>query len=192
MTNSPFSFVLIFGPPASGKMTVGQELQKLTEYKLFYNHMSLELVNQFFDFGTPNFRKLDKKIRFDIFKAVANSAINGLIFTLVWDLNDKGDEEYIDEIVHLFKDRNPKIYFVELQCTLEERLIRNKHEHRLALKPTKRNVDASEKRLLNNESKYRMNTLEGEIPYKSIFKINNTHLAAREVAEKIVAHFGLE
>jgi adenylate kinase family enzyme len=29
--------VVIFGPPAVGKMTVGHELTKLTGYKLFHN-----------------------------------------------------------------------------------------------------------------------------------------------------------
>ncbi|MED3553043.1 hypothetical protein P4449_21750 [Cytobacillus praedii] len=36
-------FVLIFGPQAVGKMTVGQELEKITELKLFHNHMTIEL-----------------------------------------------------------------------------------------------------------------------------------------------------
>ena len=30
---------MICGPQAVGKMTVGQELAKMTEYKLFYNHI---------------------------------------------------------------------------------------------------------------------------------------------------------
>ncbi len=64
-------FIFIVGPPAVGKMTVGQALAKQTGYKLFYNHMSLELVNQFFDFGTPHFRDLGKTIRFEIFKEIA-------------------------------------------------------------------------------------------------------------------------
>ena len=34
-------FILIFGPQAVGKMTVGQELQKITGLKLFHNHMTL-------------------------------------------------------------------------------------------------------------------------------------------------------
>ena len=45
-------FVLIFGPQAVGKMTVGQELAKITDLKLFYNHMTIDLVGQFFDYGT--------------------------------------------------------------------------------------------------------------------------------------------
>jgi len=40
--------VIIIGPHAVGKMTVGQELAKLTGLKLFHNHMSIELVRKFF------------------------------------------------------------------------------------------------------------------------------------------------
>ena len=37
--------VLIFGPQAVGKMTVGQELAKKTGLKLFHNHMTIELLS---------------------------------------------------------------------------------------------------------------------------------------------------
>lgn len=185
------NLIIICGAPASGKMTVGQELQKLTNYKLFHNHMSIKLVNQFFDFGMPNFRKLDKKIRFDIFKEIADSEIAGLIFTYVWAFNEESDETYVDEIVDVFKKRNPKVCFVELNCALEERLIRNKGASRLEHKPSKRNIELSEKLLLANEKTYRMESLEGEFQNKNFFKINNTELAAAEVASKIVDHFSL-
>ena len=36
--------VIIIGPPAVGKMTIGQALEKITDLKLFHNHMSIELV----------------------------------------------------------------------------------------------------------------------------------------------------
>lgn len=42
-------FILIFGPQAVGKMTVGQELAKLTDLKIFHNHMTIDLVSPFFD-----------------------------------------------------------------------------------------------------------------------------------------------
>jgi shikimate kinase len=35
-------FVLIFGPPAVGKMTVGHEVAQRTGFKLFHNHLSIE------------------------------------------------------------------------------------------------------------------------------------------------------
>ena len=37
-------FIQILGPQAVGKMTVGQELAKITNYKLLYNHMTIEMV----------------------------------------------------------------------------------------------------------------------------------------------------
>lgn len=33
-------FILLFGPQAVGKMTIGHELEKITELKLFHNHMT--------------------------------------------------------------------------------------------------------------------------------------------------------
>jgi hypothetical protein len=154
--------------------------------------MSLELVNQFFDFGTTAFRELDKKIRFDIFEEIAKSDINGLIFTLVWAFNEKDDEDYIDEIINVFKSRIQKVCIAELKCDLEERLKRNKHENRLKHKPSKRDVDFSDKLILDAEKRHRMNSLEGEFPNKSIFKIENTHLSAFETAKKIASHFSLK
>ena len=36
--------VLLFGDCAVGKMTVGQELAKITDLRLFHNHMTIEPV----------------------------------------------------------------------------------------------------------------------------------------------------
>ena len=68
-------FVLIIGPKAVGKMTVGQELEKITGLKLLHNHMTLDLVSKFFDFD--NHRKKLSEIsdlfRFTLFEEVAKS-----------------------------------------------------------------------------------------------------------------------
>ena len=42
------NLVLIFGSGAAGKMTVGQELMKITDYRLFHNHMIIEPVLDIF------------------------------------------------------------------------------------------------------------------------------------------------
>ncbi len=184
--------VIIFGPAASGKMTVGQELAKLTGLKLFHNHMSIDLVHQFFDFGTPPFSALDKHIRFGIFKEIAKSDLKGLIFTMVWAVDDKEDEEYVDEIVSFFDEQGAnKAIFVELNTELKERLKRNKHPHRLEHKPLKRDLEFSEKVLLYDEAHYQTNTKEGDLPNKDIFKINNTNINASEAALLIKDHYDL-
>ena len=43
-TDSSPTLVIICGPPAVGKMTVGLELSALTGIPLFHNHMSIETV----------------------------------------------------------------------------------------------------------------------------------------------------
>ena len=183
--------IVIFGPSAVGKMTVGQELEKITKLKLFHNHMSLELVNQFFDFGAPSFSRLDKKIRFAIFEEVAKSELEGLIFTIVWAHNYKEDEDYINEIEAIFRKEGGSIQYVELISDLEVRLKRNRHEHRLKHKASKRNVEFSEKVMLSDEQEYTMNTEEGAYPDKTIFKIENTDLPAKEVAQMIKTKYDL-
>ncbi|WP_433744437.1 hypothetical protein [Paenibacillus amylolyticus] len=52
--------VIIFGPQAVGKMTVGQELEKITNLKLFHNHMTIELVSPYFSYGTPQGQGLER------------------------------------------------------------------------------------------------------------------------------------
>jgi hypothetical protein len=42
-------FIIIFGPSAVGKMSVGQALADMTDMKLFHNHMSIEAVRPIFD-----------------------------------------------------------------------------------------------------------------------------------------------
>jgi replication-associated recombination protein RarA len=61
-------FVVIFGPPAVGKMTVGHELSKITGFRLFHNHMTIELVLNFFDFGDPQFEALVSEFRQRVFE----------------------------------------------------------------------------------------------------------------------------
>ncbi len=185
------NFVLIFGPAASGKMTVGQELAKTTGLKLFHNHMSIELVHQFFDFGTPAFIRLDQYIRFQLFREVAQSDLSGLIFTLVWAIDLEEDKQYVDEIIDIFRQVGAKVHFVELVVKLEERLRRNKHPHRLLHKPTKRNTERAETALLYDEENYRTNTLPGEFTEYNILKIENTKRSAEETAKLIKAHFAL-
>ena len=104
--------VILFGPPAVGKMTVGQELEKITGLKLFHNHMSIELARNFFDFGTPAFNRLTNLFRFEIFKEVANSDLEGLIFTFVWAFGLEKEEAYVNSIVEIFEEAGADIHLI--------------------------------------------------------------------------------
>ena len=182
-------FIVIFGPPAVGKMSVGQELAKLTGFKLFHNHMTIELVLNFFDYGDPPFQRLVSEFRRRVFEEVAASDLPGLIFTFVWAMNLESEKEYIDSTCEIFREKNADIYFVELEADLSERLKRNESESRLSAKPSKRDVQSSKEKLLEHDEKYQLNS-NGDFFYtENYIKINNTHLSAFDAARKIVETF---
>jgi len=182
-------FVVIFGPPAVGKMTVGFELAKLTGLKLFHNHLTIDLVLNFFDFGEPQFHRLVAEFRRRIFEEVAASDLSGLIFTFVWAFDLEAETEYIEKICKIFREKNSDVYFVELEADLSERLKRNESEFRLSQKPPKRDVEKSKENLLAQE-KYKLNT-DGDFFYaENYLKINNTNLSAEEAAQIIAKKFG--
>lgn len=184
------NFLVIFGPPAVGKMTVGHELAKLTGLRLFHNHMTIDMVLNFFDFGQPEFHRLVSEFRRRIFEEVAVSDLPGLIFTFVWALDQESDRAFIERSCDIFRDKGASVYFVELEADLSERLRRNVSEFRLSQKPPKRDVEKSRERLLEDDKKYKLNS-DGDFFYtENYLKINNTDLPAEKVARMIVDEFG--
>lgn len=180
--------VLLFGPQAVGKMTVGQELEKVTNLKLFHNHMTIELLQPFFGFSEEMWR-LSNLMREEIFEAFSKSDNYGMIFTFMWAFNEQEDWKWVEKLTNIFESKGGEVYFVELESDLEERLKRNKTPNRLKHKPSKRNIKDSEKRLLASLDRLRLNSNEGEINKENYLEINNTHLSAEEVAKMIKKEF---
>jgi hypothetical protein len=183
-------FVVIFGPPAVGKMTVGYELARLTGLKLFHNHMTIDLVLNFFEFGQEPFQKLVGEFRRRIFEEVAASDLPGLIFTFVWALEMDSEREYIEQICDIFREKSAKIFFVELEADLDERLKRNESEFRLLQKLPKRDIEKSKENLLLAHEKHKLNTEGDFFDGENYLKINNTNLSAADAARIIVEKFG--
>ncbi|MDA3839133.1 MAG: AAA family ATPase [Candidatus Delongbacteria bacterium] len=182
-------FIIIFGPHAVGKMTVGQELEKLTGIKLFHNHMSIDLVAPFFSYGTKAGQRLVSMIREGIFAEFAKSDEKGLIFTFIWGFNEQSEWDYIDKICNIFESEGGEVYFVELVADLEERLKRNKTPNRLNHKPMKQNIEWSDNYVIKSMEKFRMTSNEGEITRENFIKINNTYLSPEETAKIIKDRF---
>ena len=184
-------FVMIIGPQAVGKMTVGQELAKITGLKLFHNHMTIELVRLIFDYDKDAYRKMNKLIRDEVFKEFSKSNQKGIIFTGCLDFGDNFEEEMKD--VNRWSALFDETYVIELETTLEERLKRNKTANRLEHKASKRNLEWSEKDLLKSVTKHKFNSdpVVGEKIFKNYLRIDNTNLSAEEVAKMIKEKFDL-
>jgi len=178
--------VLLFGTSAVGKMTVGQELAKITELKLFHNHMTIEPVIEIF--GTLN-RTAVNRLREVIFEEFARSDNYGLIFTYVWALDQPEEWAYVEKIKAIFEGAD--IYYVELVADQKVRLERNRTENRLKHKPSKRDVEMSQWRLIHDDEKYRCESHDGEITFPNYLRIDNTNLPPEEAARIIKETFGL-
>ena len=135
--------VFIVGPPAVGKMTVGTELARRTGLRLFHNHHTIDLVLQFFPYGTPPFQRLNGEFRRRIFEEVAASELPGLIFTYVWAFDHESDAAAVEEYASIFRARSGRVVFVELEATQAERLRRNETELRQAFQARCRAVAAT-------------------------------------------------
>jgi hypothetical protein len=185
------TLVFIVGPPAVGKMTVGAELARRTGLRLFHNHLTIELALRFFPFGSPPFGRLVNEFRRRVVEEVAASDLPGMIFTCAWAFDQPSDEAFVEELAAIFRDRQGRVLFVELEATQAERLRRNETEFRLAEKPSKRDVEQSRARLLEADATYRLNS-SGRFDGRSDWLwMDNAELAPDVVADRVIAHFGL-
>jgi len=180
--------VIVVGPQAVGKMTVGEELEKRTELKLLHNHMTIDLVLKFMPWEDGI--DLIRSMRDEIMKRVAKGSSLGMIITFIWAFNQKEDWEYVEKIRTIFKEHD--IYYVELNSDVDTRLKRNVTENRLKKKWTKRDTKRSNGELIASMDKHRMISNDNEVPYKNYIRIDNTNLSPIETSNMIIKHFNLK
>ena len=181
-------FVLIIGSGAVGKMTVGQELMKITGLRLFHNHMTIEPVMEIMGyFDGP----LILELRESIFRRFAASQNDGMIFTYMWAFDMQSDWDYIAHVKSIFKPYGTEFYCVELVAPQKVRLARNKTENRLKNKVSKRDTVFSEMRLKMEDEACRLVSNEGEVPFENYLRIDNSSLSAEDAARLIKDTFQL-
>ncbi|MSW72015.1 MAG: hypothetical protein F2829_18370 [Actinobacteria bacterium] len=182
--------LLIIGPPAVGKMTVGRAVADRSTFRLFHNHHTIELLLDVFDYGTPPFNRLNSEFRRRIIEEAAEAGAD-LVFTFVWDLDLPEESDWLARLVEPYADR---VAVVELVAGLDTRLQRNRTEHRLVEKKSKRDLEWSDANVRGMEADYRMSSVPGlDAPGERILAqwphlvLDNTDLPADEVADRILA-----
>ena len=166
--------VFLFGNCAVGKMTVGQALCDITRLKLFHNHMTIEPVIALFGDYKP---RAVARLRDVIFEEFAASDQYGMVFTYMWAFDQQADWDYVEHVKQIFAPYGTEFYYVELVAPQEIRF--------------QRDIEASNRRLINDDLKYRCESLPGEIPFENYLRIDNSLLSPQEAARRIQAHFEL-
>lgn len=163
---------------------------KITDFRLFHNHMTIEPVIEVFGYFNE---QAIYRLRDVIFEEFAAADYYGLIFTAMWAFDMQSDWDYMEHVKDIFKQKNEhaEFYYVELVASQKVRLERNTTVNRLNHKASKRDIAISTQRLLYDDANHRFESFDGEIPFENYMKIDNSNLAPEVVAGKIKEWFHL-
>ncbi|OGH18599.1 MAG: hypothetical protein A2868_02440 [Candidatus Levybacteria bacterium RIFCSPHIGHO2_01_FULL_40_15b] len=117
------NLILLYGPPAVGKLTVAKKLGKLTGYKLFDNHSVIDVVSKIFDWGNPALLKLEYEIRARVVQEAARSGINLIVTGAIVNHNEFLYKGFVDS----YSMRDGRALLVKL--TADKQTLNGRVEH---------------------------------------------------------------
>ena len=173
------NLMIIYGPPAAGKLTVANEIAKRTEFKVFHNHLSIDCVKPVFEFGTPAFWRVVGDIR-DVVITTAVREDVSLIHTFCYEFGV--DDKYFRKLIAAAEDNGGEVHLILLVCDDDERKRRIGNESRVKIGKL---IDPAS---FDREHKPELST---PWPGRDTLIIDTTDTQPERAAEKIVQHFGL-
>ena len=91
--------IVLFGPPAVGKMTVGRAVCAASGFRLFHNHHTSEPLHEIFGQASPAFGTLNAEFRRRVIEEAAANDVR-LLFTTVWNLAGQKDAQMLGGVMH--------------------------------------------------------------------------------------------
>lgn len=170
------NLVFIYGPPGVGKLTVAKELAKLTRYKIFHNHMTVDLLTKFFTIGTDQFWNINTKLRLSLVEAAAKQNIS-LILTNVYA---KGEESYVKSIIKTVKKHKGQAFLVKLSC--------HHSEHHKRIRDPSRKEHGKQHTVKALQKVMKQYNITSTVPIGKSLEIDNTHISAKKCAKLIKSH----
>ena len=110
--------IFLYGLPATGKLTIAREIEALTGYRLFHNHLVVDLLLSVFEFGSPPFVELREQIWLGVIDQACRAALPGLIFTFNPEKTVRPG--FSQAVAELIASHSGQLDLVELVCPLPE------------------------------------------------------------------------
>jgi len=172
--------IFVYGPPASGKLTIAEKLSEATGIPLFHNHLSRDIVKDIYADEINKHYSLVDKIRFDVFEYCAKNNTD-LIFTYVYDRPD--DNNNVKKFIDKIESNNSEILFVELTANKADLIKRVGNESRRKFKKlTDKNIMRN---LTQDMSRF-------TIPFVNALRINTSELSPDKSIKIILSEFKLK
>jgi shikimate kinase len=173
------ALIYIYGPPASGKLTIAEKLSSLSGFPLFHNHMTVNSISSIFAFGTEPYNDVVHRLRLDVFQTAARTGTS-LIFTnnSAWS-EPNGRARFVaftDEVKEAVETHQGRVVFVRLSAprnVLEERLAsesRRVHEKLLDVDQFRELLESFDESFLHNDDlSIDTSTMNAETAAQTIF-----------------------
>ena len=178
------NIIVLYGPVAAGKLTVGEILSEKLGYKLSHNHLINDLVRSVYDKGTLGGERLIEEFRIKFYEEVVKSGIS-FIITHTYSNNfvsktGLSDPEYMKKLEAIFEKHNANAIFIHIKSNKETLIDRVSHQSR---KRFRKLTDKEEmKKLLEN------NDFDTSAPVKNNVVIDNSNFTPEETASKIIEY----
>jgi hypothetical protein len=174
------NLVYMYGPPATGKLTVANALAAQTGYKVFHNHLSIDCIRPVFDFGRESFWRLVHQIRLMTIEEAARSGTD-LIYTSVY--SHPKNQVLLESRLDAVERHRGRACLVQLLCSEIARESRLSSASRVALNKIT-SIELMRQMMDDGD-------LLSPVPGRTSLTIDNTNLQPEQVANQIVEHFGL-
>ena len=175
--------VMLYGPPAVGKLTVAKALENMTDLKLLHNHLIADLVLSLFPRGALKTAQVNHKIRNVLHEAAAQEGMPGIITTFAYNVHHPDQmADAVRDMASTVAVYGAESFLVRLTCTPEALLERVGSASRQGTRKLT-SVEILKEELKN---KPHFGELTG-IPFTTL-SIDNTYLEPAEVARQIKEH----
>lgn len=105
--------VFLFGPTASGKLTVARALCERRGFKLFHRHLVEDMASAVFEWGSPNYIRVREYNILQVFREAVDANLS-LVFTFVPERTTR--ESFISHTGVVVERLGGQVCFVELTC----------------------------------------------------------------------------
>lgn len=167
--------VFIFGPTASGKLTVAREVSRLTGFKLFPDHLAVDLVNSVFDSGMRPYVRIREWAWMEVLREAVHMNLS-LVFTFKPQATIR--TSFISHACVVIERLGGDIVFVELTCP--EPVIESRIE----------NADRQALHKLASVDEYRRQRDQGAFQFRTMptpaLRIDTSECSAQDAATRIV------
>ncbi len=111
--------VILYGPPAAGKLTIAKELANIAAIKVFDNHQVIDLIEPIVSRQYNDFAKLIYDTQRTIIDAVVKANQINIAITFPFAANLQRDIDFITELTVATRKQGSEVYPIFLTCDTE-------------------------------------------------------------------------